>query len=87
MEIMVKEDLSSEYLRRQIVKCYHNNENITLNFIKVNCCFISEDYLRDAFFNITNNKDILKNIKIINATAGIRASLKFVVNNKYIPLK
>lgn len=84
---MIKEDLPSEYLRRQIIECFRNGEVIRLNFIKANCYFISEDYLRDAFFSITNNTDILKNIKIINATEGIRASLKFVVNNKCRPLK
>ncbi len=87
MEIMIKEDLPSGYLRRQIVECFHKGEIVILNFEKANCYFISEDYLRDAFSRITNNTEILKNIKIINATAGIRSSLKLVVNNINRPKK
>ncbi len=63
------------------MKCYHNNKIITLNFEKSNSYFITEDYLREVFFKLTDNPNILKNIKIVNASAGIRSSLKLVVNN------
>lgn len=75
----MKDRIDSRYLRKKIVNCLLNKEPVTLDFSDV--FFIAEDYLKEVFFKISDNCEHLENIKIKNAKAVMKTSLKLAINN------
>ena len=72
---VVKNNLFKKEIRESI----ENSKLIYLDFKGINSIF--ETDFRELFINILSNKNILKKIKIINATTSIKRTLKIVINN------